>query len=111
MNEREIATARRLISAKGRDIELVTITNSGDAWNPTQTTSSQTVKAVQTGFTSAEIANNLVELDDVKYIMDGDVAPSVGMQIVDNSVTYSIKAVMPVKPGSAVIMYKVIAGG
>lgn len=110
MNEREIATARRLIAAKGRDIELVTITAIGDAWDPTQSTTTATVKAVQVGFTSAELASGLVSSDDVKYLIDADVAPTVDMRIVDG-VTYSIKSIMPVKPGSAVILYKVVARG
>lgn len=111
MNEREIATATRLITAKGRDISLVTVTPSGDAWNPTNTESSQTVKAVQTAFNNAEIASGLVELTDVKYLIDSVVEPTTSMRIVDNSKTYSVKSVMPIKPGESVILYKVVAGG
>jgi len=111
MNEREIASATRLIAAKGRDIFLVSLTPSGDAWNPTNSESSQTVKAVQTGFTNAEVSSGLVELTDVKYLVDAVVEPTTSMRIVDDSKTYSIKAVMAVKPGESAILYKVIAGG
>ncbi len=111
MNEREIASATRLIAAKGRDISLVTLTPSGDAWNPTNSESSQTVKALQTSFSSAEISSGLVELTDVKYLLDSVIEPTTSMHITDDSKTYYIKSVMPIKPGESVILYKVVAGG
>ena len=107
----EIALAKTLIASKGRDIGLITMTPSGDAWDATNSTATQTVKAVQTSFNHTEITSGLVSAGDVKYLVASTIEPTTAMKISDNSKEYSIKSVEALKPGADVILYKVHAGG
>lgn len=99
-------TATRLIGQHGRDVDLVTITNTGDAWNPTQTETAQTLKAVDTGFSLSDRNQWLIEEKDKALLIDANITPNVGQRVKDHGADYSIVNIRRVQPGEIGIIYK-----
>ena len=100
------ATAEELIREYGREMTLRTETSSGDAWNPTISTSDATVVGVVTTFSKFEIANGLVEAQDKRILFAGNVQVTNAKRIIDGGVEYSIVAIDEVKPGPVTVIYK-----
>lgn len=105
---RMLADARKAIKENGRSFVAVTVTQSGDAWNPTETTTETSFLAVQTGFTVEEKARGLVADGDIKLLAAGNIAfvPYTGQAITDGSDVYRIKRIDTVRPASLTILYK-----
>lgn len=99
-------TSSSLVTKFGRDVVLVTITNSGDAWNPTQVEATETVKAVQVRLDN--IDNDLILATDKGFLVVATLI-TVDMRIRDGSTDYSIVAVTEIKPGDTFMLYKVQA--
>lgn len=88
-------------------MELVSMVNTGDAWNPVQTESVQAVIGVQSRFTALELASDLVRGDDKLILLDSAVTPDVKMRLRDSGTDYSIINVSTVQPGDTVCLYRV----
>lgn len=105
---RAIATAKRLIAQYGGDCTLRVAAGSGDAWNPVQTETDYTVKAVSFGFKNSEIDGTLVQRSDRKVYVSTEgvtVNPKPEHKIVIDSETYSIVSVMPLKQPTRSTVY------
>lgn len=98
-------TAQKLIRANGRNVTLRSFASAGDPWNPTQTTTDMTVKAVFSRYSSFETDGELIRADDVKVLIEAAAAPSLSQRIIDGSVDYSIVNVRTVKPGDVAMLY------
>ena len=118
------ATATRLISAYGREMSLVTITNSfgypsesltpseglspssGTSYNPVQTETTESIYGVETKFDNNDRNDWLIESKDVAILLDSTVEPKPSMRLRDSGVDYSIVNVKRVKPADKSIIYK-----
>lgn len=101
-----VASAIRLIAKHGRNITLTTTTNSGTDWNPTQSTSDATVKAVNVKITEKQIEAGLATAESRAYLIDSQQTVSKGQSITDGD-TYNINRVEEIKPGNQSILYRV----
>lgn len=99
-------TAANLVTKFGRDVVLVTITNSGDDWDPVQVETTETVKAIQTQLDNVD--NDLILATDKGFLVSAALI-TVDMRIRDGSKDYSIVAVTEITPGDTFIIYKVQA--
>ena len=101
------ATSERLITAYGKDVELVTETNSGTAYNPTQTESSVTVKAVVSDVNLNASNNDSVQIGDKQFLIyyTGTITPDM---IIRDGADYQIIAINTIQPASNIILYSVI---
>lgn len=101
------ATSERLIAAYGKDVALVTETNSGTAYNPTQTESSVTVKAVVSDVNLNASNNDSVQIGDKQFLIyyTGTITPDM---IVRDGADYQIIAINTIQPASNIILYSVI---
>lgn len=102
-------TAQKLIRANGRNVTLRSFSSSGDAWNPTQSQTDVTVKAVFSRYSSFETDGVLIRADDVKVLIEASAAPTLSQRIIDGSIDYSIVNVQTVKPGDVAMLYIVQA--
>lgn len=109
VHARFAATATRLIARHGRTMQLLTETASGPDYNPTITTTSEDIKAVQTRFESSEVDGELVKSNDIALLVDSTVPISNEMRAQDGSTVYSVAPVLEVKPGTTSILYKLRA--
>lgn len=100
------ATAKRLIAAHGRDMALVTITNSGTGWNPTQGETTQAIIGVQSKFSASEIDGELIRKDDKLILISADVVPALTQRLRDGSTDYSIINIVEIQPGETACLYK-----
>ncbi|MFM7009326.1 MAG: hypothetical protein ACKO0Z_08375 [Betaproteobacteria bacterium] len=98
--------AAELIAENGRVATLVTISNSGSAWNPVQTSAEVDVIVLQTSFSSTDKNQWLIEVHDKAFLMDSSVTPIVGSTLVDGAIHYSIINVATIAPGETTILHK-----
>lgn len=100
------STSERLISAYGKNVQLVQKTNSGTAYNPTQTESTTTVKAVVSDV-NLSANNNIVQLGDKQFLIyyTGTITPDM---MIRDDVDYQIIAINVIQPASNIILYSVI---
>jgi hypothetical protein len=106
---RSKATADRLISKFGQTVAIRRTSSTGDAWNPTQTTTDYAATAAIVDYTNQERAGSLIEETDRKAIIAvGALAiePKPGDALVVSSVAYPIIRVDPVNPGGTVVLYQ-----
>ena len=101
------ATSERLIAAYGKDVELVTETNSGTAYNPTQTESSVTVKAVVSDVNLNASNNDSVQIGDKQFLIyyTGAITPDM---IIRDDADYQIIVINTIQPANNIILYSVI---
>ena len=117
-------TAKRLINSYGREMSLITITNSfgypsesltpseglspsgGTSYNPKQTETTEGIYGVETKFDNNDRNDWLIESKDVAILLDSTVEPKPSMRLQDNGVDYSIVNVKRVKPADKAIIYK-----
>ena len=93
----------------GRAIDLVTISDTGDPWNPVQTETVQPVLGLQTSFTAQEIDGDLIRATDKRFLIDSGVEPNTAMRLKDGDSDYSIINVETLQPGDLAILYKLQA--
>ena len=106
VHEQFVALATRLISKNGRAMQLVTVANSGAAWDPTQAETEMDVIGVQTSFNAADKNQWLIETHDKAFLMDSSVTPIVGSTLVDGETHYSIVNIATLAPGETTILHK-----
>ena len=104
-NFRDLAT--RLISKNGRVCQIVSITNSGTSFNPDQTEILVDIIAVNTRLNHNEIDGDLVRRDDLMFLIDSQVKPTVQDKFIDQDVSYQIKNISEIKPADTSILYKI----
>ena len=92
------ATATRLISAYGREMQLLVVEDSGTEWNPTQTETAQDITGVETKFSVEDRASWAVETKDIAILLDSTVEPSLDMKLRDAAKDYTIINIRRVKP-------------
>ena len=101
-----VALASRLIPKNGRAATLVTISNSGNAWDPVQTSAEVDVTVLQTAFDANDKNQWLIEAHDKAFLLDSSVTPIVGSTLVDGTTHYSIVNIATVAPGETTILHK-----
>ena len=110
MHEWAAELATDAIIENGRAATLVTISNGGDAWNPSQTSAEVDVTVLQTAFKAEDKNQWLIEAHDKAFLMDSSITPIVGSTLVDtvDGVTthYSIINVATLAPGETTILHK-----
>jgi len=138
VHEQFASLATRLIAKNGRPLELVTLHETGESWNPTITEQTALVVGVNTSFKMGEVDGTLVRATDKLFLIDAMVEVEPEMRLRDyklgagtslkplgewrvgidpfgvavpevTPIDYSIVAVIEVKPGTRTIMYKVQA--
>ena len=104
-------TARRLIRENGRKIVLVRMIRSIDPHGDPSAELVETVRAVQTAIAQSEIDGELVQQEDVRFmvpppkILDGGI--SVGDIVRDGHDEYRVTLANPVRPGAQVAIWKI----
>ena len=104
-------TARRLIRENGREIVLVRMIRSIDPHGGPSAELVETVRAVQTAIAQSEIDGELVQQEDVRFmvpppkILDGGI--SVGDIVRDGHDEYRVTLVNPVRPGAQGAIWKI----
>jgi hypothetical protein len=102
-------TADRLISKFGANVTITKKTNTGDAWDPTQTLTTQTVKAAVLNFNKSNVDGTLVLADDkLVYITAKDLDFDIEKEhtITINNVNHSIVNLNTFKPADTVVYYE-----
>ena len=104
-NFRDLAT--ELINKNGLTCQLISITNSGDEWNPTLSESEVDVTAIQLSFNANDIDGELVKRDDKLFMIDSSVIPSLDMKFKHKNKSYEIKYIDTLEPADTAIRYKI----
>jgi len=102
-------TADRLITKYGKDIVISKKTNTGDAWNPTQSTTTQTVKGAVLDYSQNNIDGTLVLSGDKQvYITarDLDFAVEKEHTLTIDGANYAIVNLITLKPADVVVYYE-----
>ena len=103
-NFRDLAT--KLITKNGLTCQLITVTNSGDEWNPTQSETEVDVIAIQLSFNSNDIDGDLVKRDDKLFLIDSSIQPSLDMKFRHKDKSYQITYIDTLEPADTTIRYK-----
>jgi len=106
MHEWAAELATDAIIENGRAATLVTISNSGNAWDPVQTSMEVDVIVLQTAFKAEDKNQWLIEAHDKAFLMDSSVTPIVGSTLVDGETHYSIVNIATLAPGETTILHK-----
>lgn len=102
-------SARSAILDSGREMTLRRLVDSGDPWNPTQTTQDATVVGVVTIYKTGEIDGTLIQRGDRKILLAAEVAPTPADRIVDGGTEFAVVNVEAIAPGPEVLLFKVQA--
>ena len=109
MHEWAAELATDAIIENGRAATLVTISNSGSAWDPVQTSVEVDVTVLQTAFNAADKNQWLIEAHDKAFLLDSSITPIVGSTLVDGETHYSIVNIATLAPGETTILHKLQA--
>lgn len=99
-------TSKELIDKFGKNVTLTTIVDSGTPYNPTQTPTDTTKKAISVNFKSEDINGSTVQEKDVMFLIYHSSVIDTSSTITDGSVTYSVVRNMAVKPGDTILIQK-----
>lgn len=104
-------TARRLIRENGREIVLVRLIRSIDPHGGPSAELSESVRAVQTAIAKNEIDGELVQQEDVRFMVPPpkilDDGISVGDIVRDGQNEYRVTLTSPVRPGVQDAIWKI----
>jgi len=104
------ATAARLIANFGTTATLTQTVNSGTAYNPTQTDTDHTIKAVTVDWANNEVDGTLIKATDRKIIISTEgltVTPKIGDKItIGSDVMRLVEPFKPLSPAETVVMYE-----
>ena len=107
---KSVATAQRLIARFGQTATLTQTVNTGTAYNPTQTDTNHTIKAVTIDWSNNEIDGTLIKATDRKIIISTDgltVTPAIGDKItVGSDVLRLVEPFKHLNPGGTVVLYE-----
>lgn len=106
MHEWAVQAAKEGIAENGRAATLVTISNSGAAYDPVQTSAEVDVTVLQTTFNASDKNQWLIETHDKAFLLDSSVTPIVGSTLVDGETHYSIVNIATLSPGETTILHK-----
>ena len=106
MYEWAVQAAKEGIAENGRAATLVTISNSGSAWDPVQTSMEVDVIVLQTAFKAEDRNQWLIESHDKAFLLDSSVTPIAGSTLVDGETHYSIVNIATLAPGETTILHK-----
>lgn len=103
------ATATRLIERFGQTVTFHRVTTeTGDAWNPTQTTTGYSAKAAVLGYEDSEIDGTMVQAGDRKlYVSVFDIEPTTSDKVVIGAETLRVVNVKPLNPAGTVVFFEV----
>ena len=102
-------TAEKMINIYGRSSYLVSVTKSGVDYDPVITETEIEIKLLESRFSINEIDGTLIKTDDKKFLIAGNIAPTIEMKIKDNGKSYSIINIIEAKPGDKLILSKIQA--
>jgi len=107
-------TALNLLTDKGKEITLRTITNTTPvkAYRPVAATSDETVQAVVEDFRERDIDNTTVRTGDRRYMVaskDVAVVPTTASRIVDGADELEVINVEAISPGGTNIVWRIHA--
>lgn len=103
------STGSRMIQKYGRQIQLIKITKSEADYNPVLSELAVPVYALCSDYNVGEIDGTLIQVDDKKYLLAADIAPSVNDMIQDGDRRLSIIRIKEEKPGNSTVYYEVQA--
>ena len=111
---RAIATAKRLIRENGREMKLISTTETGNPWEEQTVTETETVfMAAQTEFSQADQTKWTITTGDIKILIAGNqllTAPYVNQRLIDGADEYQVKNIEAVRVGEPVILWKLHCG-
>lgn len=102
-------TAENMINKYGRSGSLVSIIKSGIDYDPTITESEIAIKMLESRFSTNEIDGTLIKTDDKKFLLAGNITPTIEMELKDGDIKYSIISIIETKPGNKLIISKIQA--
>ena len=103
------ATAARLIANFGQSASIRRVTNSGDAYSPTQSAADTAVTCVVTDYAHRERDGTYVQARDRKVYVAAEglaITPTPGDKFVLGAMVYDIVHVGPLEPGGTVILFE-----
>ena len=105
------ATAKAMLAKFGQPITLRRQATSGTAWDPTVTTTDQTIVGVVNQFAditrgASVIDGTLISKDDLEVSIDATVKPLPSDRLIFGGAEYAVKNISEVNPGGVAIMYK-----
>ncbi len=108
---RMAATAKAMLAKFGQPITLRRQATSGTAWDPTVTTTDQTIVGVVNQFAditrgASVIDGTLISKDDLEVSIDATVKPLPSDRLIFGGAEYAVKNISEVNPGGVAIMYK-----
>lgn len=111
---RAIATAKRLIRENGREMRLISTTETGNPWEEQTVTETETVfMAAQTEFSQQDQAKWVIATGDIKILIAGNqlsTTPYVNQRLIDDTDEYQVKNIETVRVGEPVILWKLHCG-
>lgn len=99
--------AEKAINKYGRNSYLVSVTKSGVDYDPIITEVEVAIKLLESRFSINEIDGTLIRSDDKKFLIAGNINPTLEMKIKDNGKSYSIVNIIETKPGDKLILSKI----
>lgn len=103
-----IETADELLTEFGReDLVLRSFSQSGDAWNPSRTSSDTTVLGIIIDYDDSKIDGSLILATDRRALISPNAAvtPTTDMRLVEDGQEYEIVRINTVKPAGSAIIY------
>ena len=98
--------ATELITEYGRDMIMLTYTESGPDYAPTRTPVDVTINGVFTSFITSDIDGTLIKKEDKMVLVDSSVEPVKSASIVDGGDIYELVDFNEIAPGPTSILYK-----
>ena len=111
---RAIATAKRLIRENGREMRLISTTETGNPWEEQTVTETETVFfGAQTEFSQQDQTKWTITTGDIKILIAGNqlpITPYVNQRLIDGTDEYQVKNIETVRVGEPVILWKLHCG-
>lgn len=111
---RAITTAKRLIRENGREMRLISTTETGNPWEEQTVTETETVfMAAQTDFSIQDRAKWAIATGDIKILIAGNqlpITPYINQRLIDGTDEYQVKNIEIVRVGEPVILWKLHCG-
>lgn len=101
---RQRSNALRLITLRGRTVQIRRKVTYGDSWDPQSTNDDTPVKAIVGDATQDEIDGTNVQVGDKRFTFVSDLTVTTEDLIVDGSTVYFIGKVREAKPGDTSIV-------
>lgn len=93
-----------LITRMGRNVTVRRYVNTGPAYNPSQTYTDTTVKAVIFDYVTSEFRDSIIQRGDKEAVFS-NISLNKNDKIIDGSREYTVVAVDEVAPGNDTLMF------